>query len=123
MKTKFIAIILATATLAAHAQQVWRCGSSYSQAPCPDGVPLAVSDPRTASDAAKAAQVAKADQQRADAMEKARLDQEKKAPKAQVMGAPQAPASAPQADKKKAKKSGKKEPEHFTAVAPKAAKN
>lgn len=117
---KLIAIALATTFLAAHAQQVWRCGNTYSQARCPDGIPLSASDPRSAADKAQAAQVAKADQQRAEAMEKARLDQEKKAPKAQVMGPAQAPASAPQADKKKAaKKSGRKEPEHFTAVAPK----
>jgi hypothetical protein len=119
----FILAIAALSAFAANAQQVWRCGNTYSQAPCPDGVPFVAADPRTAAEASKADRVTQADQQRADAMEKARLDQEKKAPKAQVMGAPRAPASAPKVDKKPAKKAGKKEPEHFTAVGPKPAKN
>jgi hypothetical protein len=123
MKKPAIAFTLALAACAAGAQQVWRCGNSYSQQPCPGGSPLDVTDPHRPADAARVERATKSDWQRAQALEKARLDQEKKAPRAQVMGGPQAPASAPQAakkqDKKDGKKAGPKEPAHFTAVAPK----
>lgn len=123
MKKLAIAFTVAAAALGAHAQQVWRCGNSYSQQPCPGGATLDVADPHRPADAARVARATKADQQRADALEKARLQQEKQAPRAQVMGAPQAPASAPQgARKADKKKPGPKEPAHFTAVAPKPAK-
>lgn len=122
---KTILLVAALWAGVAGAQQVWRCGNSYSQQPCAGGVTLDTTDRPTSGDIAQARQAAKADQQRADALEKARLDQEKKAPRAQVMGAPQAPASAPQSakkadpSKKDKKKAGPKEPAHFTAVAPK----
>ncbi|HEX2544269.1 MAG TPA: hypothetical protein VHL79_05295 [Ramlibacter sp.] len=106
----------------AHGQAVYRCGSSYSQQPCPGGTTVQVDDARTPAEAARANSVAAADRKRADAMEKARLAQEKNAPKALVIGPAQAAASAPVVkvvarDDKKKKKG--KQPEHFTAVAPK----
>ncbi|HEY0825158.1 MAG TPA: hypothetical protein VGD76_15330 [Ramlibacter sp.] len=113
-------LILATLALAAsaQAQTVYRCGSSYSQQPCPGGTPVAASDARTPADAARAGGAAAADAKRAEAMEKARLAQEKNAPKAIIIG-PQTPAVA---DAKPAKdgtrpKAGKLE--QFTAVSPK----
>jgi hypothetical protein len=72
------------------AQTVYRCGNSYSQQPCPGGAPVAAADPRTPAEAAHSGSVAAADAKRADAMEKARLAQEKNAPKAVVI-APRAP--------------------------------
>lgn len=124
MKTLALAVILSIAATVASAQQVWRCGNSYSQQPCPGGTPLDVTDPHRPADAARVARATKSDQQRADALEKARLEQERKAPRAQVMGAPQAAATPPQSTKKADKKQDKKkpapkEPAHFTAVAPK----
>lgn len=115
----FIVAIALAAAGAADAQAVYRCGSSYSQQPCPGGSELAAVAPRPAADVAQAKAAAQADARRADAMEKARLAQEKNAPKATVMGpkepAPVAAKPKPEARKKK-DKAGK--PEEFTAVVP-----
>jgi hypothetical protein len=110
-----IAAIVLAASAAASAQTVYRCGSSYSQQPCPGGSEVAATAPRPAADVAQARAVAQADAKRADAMEKARLAQEKQAPTAMVMG-PKEPASAPAKPASHAKKKGK--PEEFTAVQP-----
>ena len=111
---------LALATAGAGAQQVYRCGSSYSQQPCPGGSAVEAGDPRTAQDAAQSRAAAQSDAKRADAMEKTRLAQEKAAPKAVVMG-PKEAASAPAKTVEKKKAKGK-EPEHFTAAVPGSAK-
>ena len=113
-KTSIAAIVLAVSG-AAGAQAVYRCGSSYSQQPCPGGSEVAVTAPRPPSDVAQARAAVQADMKRADAMEKARLAQEKNAPKALIIG-PQAAASAPVKQVAQGKKKGK--PEEFTAVAP-----
>ena len=118
-KTSIAAIVLAVSG-AAGAQSVYRCGSSYAQQPCPGGSEVAVgSAPRPAADVAQARAAAQTDMKRADAMEKARLAQERNASKALVIG-PQAAASAPAKPashaRKKAKDKG--QPEQFTAVQP-----
>jgi len=112
--------VLALAAAGASGQTVYRCGSTYSPQPCTGGAALDVSDPTTPQAARQAAEAARADRKRADAMEKARLAQEKNAPKAVVMGpapTPAAPASAKPHEKKKAKKKAQ-DPDVFTAVAP-----
>ncbi len=112
-------IVLAAMILAAcsaGAQQVYRCGSSYSQQPCPGGTAVeTMPNGTTSKDAAQARANTLGDAKRADAMEKARLAQEKNAPKAVVIG-PQPVASAPVAKNKPGKE--KKKPEHFTAAVP-----
>ena len=115
-------LILATLALAApaQAQTVYRCGSSYSQQPCPGGQPVAASDARTPADAARASGHAAADMKRAEAMEKARLAQEKNAPKAIIIG-PQTPAVADAKPAKDGKKAKAGKLEQFTAVSPKPA--
>ncbi|HEX2542137.1 MAG TPA: hypothetical protein VHM00_13755, partial [Caldimonas sp.] len=86
------------------------------------GAVVDTSDRVSAQDASRARAVAQSDAKLAQEMEKARLAQEKAAPKAVVMG-PKEAASAPVkvAEKKKSGKD-KKQPEHFTAVGPKPAK-
>ena len=111
-----IAAALAAAATGADAQQVYRCGSSYSQQPCPGGTTIAATDP--GGDAARARAAAKVDAQRAAEFEKARLAREKQAPKAIVMAAPAPAQAASNAVQKKPAKKGRK-PEYFTAVAPK----
>ena len=112
-------LILATLACAAsaQAQTVYRCGSSYSQQPCPGGTPVEVSDPRTPADAARASGAAAADARRADALEQARRAQEKNAPKAIVIG-PQTPAVADAKPAKDGTKPKTRKPEQFTAVSP-----
>lgn len=110
-----IPVLLAASLPWAAAQTVYRCGSSYSQEPCAGGKAIDVTDKASAADAARSARGAQVDAQRAEAMEKARLAQEKNAPKAIVMGAPPVAAAKPAKDAK-GKKKGPEKP--FTATAP-----
>ena len=110
----------ALAALAASAQTVYRCGNSYGTQPCAGGTPLDVSDSRTQADALRAGKVTSEDWKRAEAMEKARLAQEKNAPKAVVIGPKEAPKPEPKEHAKPHKKKGKAEdPSVFTAKVPK----
>ncbi len=117
-----LAVLALATALPAAAQTIWRCGNSYSQTPCESGAMVAAADPRTAAEARQAEAGARADLRRAQALEKARLAQEKAAPRAVVMGSPQAePARAEKAtpaDARRGKdKRGVKPPSPFTAVA------
>jgi hypothetical protein len=100
------------------AQTVYRCGNSYGTDPCAGGAVVATPGPApAAADAARAVKVAQSDAKRADAMEKARLAQEKNAPKAIVIGPATPPLAAASAKGKPAAKA-----KDFTAVAPGPAK-
>ena len=122
-RTLFIAAAVALSAPWAAGQTVYRCGDSYGTQPCAGGTVVDVRDAPTRAEAARASQVTQQDARRADAMEKARLLQEKNAPKALVI-APKEPAAKPQApardkDKKKAKGKGKpQDPDLYTATAP-----
>jgi hypothetical protein len=130
-----IAIILIAACAAstrADAQKVYRCGGSYSQTPCPDGVPVEVQDSRTAEQKAQTDAATRRDASTADTMEHTRLREEAEREKARAKaeaaakkkasakparnldkpddGATAQPNSAAHAKKKKSK-----EPEYFTA--------
>ncbi|MDH5538107.1 MAG: hypothetical protein OEY03_01770 [Rhizobacter sp.] len=56
---------------------IYRCGSEYSQTPCPGGTVLESSDPRSAEQRAEAKRVAAQDRRRAVALERERRAQEK----------------------------------------------
>lgn len=113
----------------ATAQTVYRCGNSYGQTPCANGVPLNVSDSRSAAQKAEAEKIAARDAATARGIEKERLRQEALAVKtAAAASAPKPAVPAAQAAKmpteksastseKKSKKSEKKnkDPEFFTA--------
>jgi hypothetical protein len=60
----------------APAQLAYRCGNSYSQTPCPDGVAVDASDKRTAAQKQEADLATRRDAKTASSMEKARLAQE-----------------------------------------------
>jgi hypothetical protein len=99
-------------------QTVWRCGNSYGQQPCEGGAAMAApAAAPSAADARQAAASAKADAQRAEAMEQARLAQEKNAPKA-IAIVPLEPAKAEPAKSVTAKARKPAKPEHFTATVP-----
>ncbi|HSV84265.1 MAG TPA: hypothetical protein VLK85_34115 [Ramlibacter sp.] len=117
MNWKIVLAALAAAAGSAGAQPVYRCGNSYGQQPCTGATALPASVTPSAADAAQARAVAQADARRADAMEKARMAQERQAPKALVIGSLQGAASTP-AGQAAARpvKGGKLE--QFTAVAP-----
>jgi hypothetical protein len=116
MNKAIFALAMFAAAGTAGAQTMYRCGSSYSQQPCAGGSEVAGLAPRPASDVAQAKAAAQADAKRAEAMEKARLAQEKNAPRAMVMGPKEAASAPPRAEAKK-KHPGHK-PEEFTAVQP-----
>jgi hypothetical protein len=122
-------IFLATLALAgtfASAQTVYRCGNSYGTQPCDAGTALDVTDHSTPADAARATRRTADDMKRAEAMEKARLAQEKNAPKAIVIGPKEPPKADPRehdkAAKDKKKKGKTEDPNVFTATAPREPK-
>ncbi len=63
-------------SMSANAQVTYRCGNNYSQTPCPDAVMINTEDKRTSAQKLQADQATQRDARLADAMEKARLQQE-----------------------------------------------
>jgi hypothetical protein len=101
----------------AGAQTVYRCGSSYSQSPCPAGVPLVVDDPRSAQQKQETDAAVKRDARTADSMEKSRLKQEAMERPAQLAAARAAQKDATQKPEKTAaskKQARKKEKQNET---------
>lgn len=124
-----IALLLAVAgTTAQAAGPVYRCGSSYSQTPCPGGRLVEAGDPRTAAQRAEARRIAAAERTAARKAEQERLAAEKKRsgePAIASLGPVAASAPAKAAGKSAAKdktkrraKSKDDKSEPFTAVAP-----
>ena len=95
----------------AGAQPVYRCGSSYSQQPCAGGTVVNTGDTANPLNMPPGS-VAASEAVRAEAMEKARIAQEKNAAKALIIGPDSPPLREPDASSKVRK------PEQFTAVAP-----
>lgn len=77
LATIFIAISALSTSVAA--QKVYRCGSSYSQTPCPEAVIVEVEDRRSASQKSASEAQVRRDASIADAMEKQRLQEEAQA--------------------------------------------
>lgn len=111
----FAMFLIATCALLtrAEAQNVYRCGDSYSQSPCPGGVAIDASDSRTKGQKAQADADTQRDRQAANALEKERLKQEAAVtpapPKADA--AKTSAAATPHPSRKKKHK----EPAYFTA--------
>jgi hypothetical protein len=119
----------------AGAEEVYRCGNTYSQKPCPDAVKVEVEDSRTPAQKAEADAKTRRETAQVQAIDKARQKEEaqQRAANAKLAAAearkaaakPHAKASAPKTDslvasvgkgKKKTAKT-KKEPEFFVATA------
>ncbi len=109
-------LLLALCAVSAQAQNVYRCGESYSTQPCPGGTVVPTDDARSAAQRAQADAATRRDARSAQVLEKERLRLEGKPAPATIL-APAA-AEAP-ADDRKARKASLKKPEVFTAVAPK----
>jgi hypothetical protein len=99
----------------AAAQDIYRCGDSYSQQACPGGVLVDAQDPRSASQKSQASQAAVRDAKAADVMEKARLKDEAK-PAQVLMPPPKAEEPAPE-ERTTVVEGKAKKPAYFTAVA------
>ena len=117
--TPLLGLALLLAANAASAQAIWRCGNSYSAQPCPGATAVEAHPAPSAKDVAQARRGALADAKMADALEKARLEGEKAAPRAIVIGP--AEKEKPAEPAKKEAKPGKKAGD-FTAMGPKPAK-
>ena len=122
-----LAAMLFATTLAgpqASGQTVYRCGTEYSQTPCPGAVVVDASDSRTPAQKAQTDAATAQAARSADKMEKDRLASEKRlAVKATVKTLhSKQPGAAAKSERPTAKAGGaqkKKVPEYFTAaVAP-----
>ena len=121
---------LSTASIA---QNVYKCGATYSQMPCESAVPLRVEDARSKDQKAQAESVARQDAKLAASMEKTRLTEAQKTgqPSSKPTKANAISATSPAKQQKsvpvtailkaetanKGNKSKNKEPEYFTATA------
>jgi hypothetical protein len=114
-KKPFLYLLAAACVAPAAAENIYRCGDSYSQRPCPGGTVVEAEDERSAAQRSQTSLAAQRDAKTADAMEKARLKEEAKPVSAAYIPAKeQGPESAG-----KPTAAGKaKRPEHFTGVAP-----
>lgn len=96
------------------AQNIYRCGDSYSQSPCPGGVAIDAGDSRTKGQKAQADAATQRDRQTANTLEKERLKQEAAVspatPKTDAAKASTTAAAPHPSSKKK-----HKEPAYFTA--------
>jgi len=111
----FMAVCALGAVQPAAAQNVYRCGDTYSQRPCAGGTLVPTDDARSDAQRAEARAAAQRNGKTADAMEKARLKEEAKP--AQAYMPP--PGSEPVAEEKKPVAMVKpKKPQYFTAAAP-----
>lgn len=112
-------LALSALWLPAHAQNVYRCGESYSNTPCPGATVVPTDDPRSPAQRAQTDAATRRDARSAQVMEHERLKQEGKPVPATILAPaagnePTAPVQDRTISKAKAKK-----PELFTAVAPK----
>ena len=110
-----LAACAAAAMAPTAAQNVYRCGDSYSQKPCPGGAVVPTDDARSEGQRTQTREAAQRDGKAADAMQKARLKEEAKP----APGYIPPPKIEPAAEEKKPQPMAKpKKPQYFTAVAP-----
>ena len=111
-----IATVLSTG---ASAQNTYKCGDTYSQLPCPGGVIVNATDKRTSAQKTQSDLATARDARTADAMEKARLQQEKIDIAANTPTVkPASPDKANNTQTIQVKKKKKKEQEYFIAQIP-----
>ncbi|HNV60035.1 MAG TPA: hypothetical protein PKH72_10300 [Rhodoferax sp.] len=135
MKFSFIVAIALIASCVystrATGQNVYRCGNTYSQKPCADGIALDFDDARTAEQKAQSDAQIKHDAAAGNAMEKARLKEEaeQRAINAKLAAASAKASSAKTKDSSggtkpankpphKKKSTKKKEPKFFSTRTP-----
>jgi len=128
MKRWVVGLGLIMAALGAQAAQpVYRCGSTYSQVPCPEGRIVEATDPRSGAQRAEARRIAALERQQATQMERDRRAQEAAQKPAAASGfdsrspAPEAAASSAERgrhSKKHSKADKRPVSDTFTAVDP-----
>jgi hypothetical protein len=126
MNRWIVALGLAALALSAQAAApVYRCGSTYSQVPCPEGRVVEATDPRSAAQRAEARRIAALERSQAVQMERDRREQEAARKPATASGfdsrspAPAASSAENGRHQKKRSKAGKRPADdNFTAVDP-----
>jgi hypothetical protein len=109
-------IAISAVSTGVRGQNVYKCGATYSQTPCPDGKAIQINDSRSAAQRSAAKQAAERDAAKADAMETDRLAQEKAAQDAADAAAKAAkPADAPNTKADKSKHKAERKAANFSA--------
>jgi hypothetical protein len=103
----------------AQAQNVYRCGESYGNTPCPGGTVVPTDDPRSAAQRAQTDAATRRDARSAQLLEQERIRRERKPAPAIILAPAPADEPAPSAADKPVAKGKLKKPELFTAVSPK----
>ena len=111
-----VGCIVAGWVMPAAAEDIYRCGDSYSQQPCPGGKLVLTEDARSASQRSQTSLAVQRDAKAADAMEKARLKEEEKP--AQAALPPARPQEIPEEEAKAVSFGKPKKSPYFTAVSP-----
>ncbi len=123
MKKQFahgaLALVICACAGAAFGQQVYRCGKTYSQIPCPGAKVIDTRDNRTKQQRTDSRKATARDTTLANDLEKARQQEEAMAAAGStpVEKPPKAKASKSESKKANSNKAKKKEPELFTAAA------
>jgi hypothetical protein len=99
--------LLLMACVGAQAQAIYRCGTEYSQTPCPGGKVLESSDPRSAAQRTEALRVAAQERRRVAELERERRALEKGTKPAKPTGFNGRPATPDDAVSAERSKSGK----------------
>ena len=128
MKLAAAALTLLFTAIGAQAQTVFRCGSVYSQTPCPQGKVVEATDPRSAAQRAEAKRVAADERKLAADMRRDRINEEN-AQQPAAAGSFSAPKPVPAAERGAAKRKKQKRSsvkpgasEDFVAAGPSAKK-
>jgi len=125
-RAKFALVLIAAWAISTGtmAQKIYKCGASYSQIPCPDGVAMDASDARTKAQKSEADKSTKNQAKQAQALEKERLTDEARARAAdQAQVKAQGKEKGKSTDKEPVTKKKGKEPDFFTAKPTPAPKN
>ena len=128
MKLAAAVLTLLFTVIGAQAQTVFRCGSVYSQTPCPQGKVVEVTDSRSAAQRAEAKRVAADERKLAADMRRDRINEEN-ARQPAAAGSLSAPKPVPAAERGAAKRKKQKRSsvkpgasEDFVAAGPSAKK-
>ena len=119
MRLAAAAFVLIFTVHGVHAQTVFRCGSVYSQTPCPQGKVVEATDPRSAAQRAEAKRVAADERKLAADMRRDRVAEESALQPA-AAGSLSATKPAPAKAESNADRGAKKKKQKRTSVKPAA---
>jgi len=113
--------MLVVVPAALHAQPIYRCGNTYSQTPCADGIVVSAEDSRTAAQKAQTDAATAQATRRAAQMQRERLTAERSPGSSASQPGPIKAQPAPRSTATSARQTGPKpkasEPGYFTAAA------